>query len=205
MPLYDDTTTPLLERTIGKVEGAERAVVKSPKEDAAPRPLALTAREERVRRMLMRELEKFNKAYFFSGAGSYAERKNVVNRINPAYLEKEIQKMRKSLRTLEKLRLPVILLGIVLAAVIVIQSVRTGDFMSTAPFWSFPFIGLNVFLQAKATRRKLFIYEALYALSDAEETDVVLSQAIEEADRLIADIVERELEAEQRFGKRLTH
>jgi len=203
MALYDETTAPLLERTLGKKEGAGRDVKSV--EQSADRPLGLTAREERVRRMLMRELEKFNKAYFLGAKGSYAERMNVVNRINPEFIEKEIKKMRKSLRTMERLKPVSVVLGVVLLAGLIFQVARTGDVMSTAPFWSFPFIGLNVFIQAKSTRRKLFIYEALYALSDAEETDVVLSEAVLEADRLIADIVERELEAEQRFGKRLTN
>ncbi len=52
--------------------------------------------------------------------------------------------------------------------------------------------------QRDALRRKLYIYEALRALSDADELDVVLSRAAEQADALIARIVDAELAAAER-------
>jgi hypothetical protein len=77
--------------------------------------------------------------------------------------------------------------------------------------WQYLLVGLLLagylvapFVQRNSLRRKLFIYEALRELSDADEIDVILDRASREADQLIEQIVQRELEIERRFPTRLT-
>jgi hypothetical protein len=172
-----------------------------------PRLPALTAREERVRRLLMRELDGLNRKLQVP-TKSWAEKKERegLARLDVAYIDREIAKMRRDLDHPWGLRVlllvPMVILGVVLGA-----STADPDFTSpwghvlNAGIFAFnaAITGWAYWQKTEALRRKLYIYEALRALSDADELDVVLSRATEQADRLIEAITARELETSRRL------
>jgi hypothetical protein len=169
---------------------------------AADRPqAALTRRERKVKDMLLRELKRVNS---WQGL-SYLEKQNIEKRLDPSFLDKEIEKLKKQMRWAKRAT-PFILLYGVFYAFITIDGPPSAETM-----WQYLLVGLLLagylvapFVQRNSLRRKLFIYEALRELSDADEIDVILDRASREADQLIEQIVQRELEIERRFPTRLT-
>jgi hypothetical protein len=177
-------------------EAAPEAVY--PQRVSVTRAPALTEREEKVRRILLKELGGLNLNTIGADGLSYVERQKLLKTLDVGYLESEIASLRSRLRTLDWLPW--------------VTSVGAGIYSavnvaSLGPVYG---IGLMVLVTAaafgwgvsarKAVRRRLYIFEALHALSDADETDVVLSRAVEDADRLISEVTRRALAAERRSG-----
>ena len=174
---------------------------------------ALTAREERVRRLLMRELDGMNRRFKVEKTWAGKQEREGLARLDVAYLDAQIGKMRRLLEHPWRLRAAFFLLPAVLVVFLLGESMAGLDYSSAWGLWlrlgALAFnlaFGSWAYGQAtQALRRKLYIYEALRALSDADETDVILSRATEQADALIARIVAAELAAEKhRPGLTLT-
>lgn len=162
----------------------------------------LTRRERRVKEMLLRELRKTSDSKMLS----YNEIQHLEKRLNPEFIGKELAKIRKQIRFLPKL---IAVAGLVMVVgfgfllweqFTTSEGLRWRDVVFLLPILSGI---LSPLVQRKALQRKLFIYEALYELSEANEMDVTLSRVAEEADLLIDKIVERELDIERRMPIRL--
>lgn len=154
---------------------------------------ALTRREARVKAILLKELAKLNGGPLLGGL-SYVEKKRLEKRLDVAYLDREIAKMRKSLRLTSLSNLRWLLFAAVALFLCGSQYFRSGfDAWLILPLLNLLVVPLARHFEARATRRRIFIYEALRELSDADEVDVVLSRAVQDADRLIRDLVDREL------------
>ncbi len=162
---------------------------------------ALTAREERVRHILIQELSSVNAV--LEGFGhkglSYAEKQHIEKRLDVDYLDREIAQMKRALHATARLKPWAIGLVAVCAALFAWRVVA-GDWSQFLTLAILPFITINLVVVNRSVRRRLYIFEALRALSDADEIDVILDKATRDADRLIEQIVARELEAEKRFG-----
>jgi hypothetical protein len=153
---------------------------------------ALTRRERRVKEILLKELKKLAS---WQGL-TYAEKQHIEKRLNVEFLDREIANLKKHIRWMKR-GTPVILLY---AAFYTYFVLRPDSWLSFALSAVLLLVySLSPFFLARSIRRKLFIYEALRELSDADEIDVVLDRAAREADELIDRIVARELEADRRF------
>jgi hypothetical protein len=154
---------------------------------------ALTRRERKVKQILLKELERMNSWQGFS----YLERQKIVKRLDVEFLDKEIERMKSQIRWAKRAT-PIAVLYGVFYAVWVIDLPRATDWWAIV-FGLLILAGYSIapFLGIRSIRRKLFIYEALRELSDAEEIDVILDRAAREADALIDQIVKRELNADR--------
>ncbi|MEM1095179.1 MAG: hypothetical protein AAGJ10_11305 [Bacteroidota bacterium] len=161
----------------------------------------LTKRERRVKDILLKELSKVNGQTLTATGLSYAERQHLEKNLSVTYLDAEIEKMRGRLR-MGPCALGIILaLGVALTSVLVLSSPSpTHTITDVAIMFGYliPSMITGVVMM-RAERRKLFIYEALRELTDADEVDVLLDDATREADALIQRIVDRELEADARY------
>ncbi len=168
-----------------------------PQRVAVSRPPALTEREEKVRRILLKELGGLNTNTLGSAGLSYVERQRLEKTLDAAYLDAEIAKSRKILRGMDIVK-PVALLASVVLVIVCGAMIAGGSTWWSALTTVLPLSPVLVvpFLQARSTQRRLFILEALRALSDADEMDVVLDRATLDADRLISEITQRALAAE---------
>ena len=160
-----------------------------------PAPTGLTRRERRVKAILLKELETL------SGTGttwtSYQERKKLFDTLDIAFIDREIEKMRKQLRP----RPWLVGLGAVFGVAYV--GLRLAPHVGEPLSW---FAGLDVLItlllpvamvssfvfRRKATRRRLWIYQALRELSDAEDEGVQLDESVRLADLLIDRILDAE-------------
>lgn len=163
--------------------------------EAGP-PAALTRRERKVKAILLKELERLNGKQWGSGL-TYAEKQHLQKTLDVDYIDKELAKMRKQQRWLPRLLWGMASVFILLTIVGLWDAffqggpVEWGDLVFVLPAIS----GIvSPFIQLRALRRKIFIYEALRELSDVDEIDVTLDRAVREADALIERIVDRELE-----------
>ncbi len=170
-----------------------------------PRPAALTRRERRVKNILLKELERMNGRQFGGGL-TYAEKQHLEKTLNPAFIDRELARMRRQLGWLPGLvwvggLVMASLFGLVLWDEMASGTLSWGDLFFILPVAS----GLlSPAIQARSIRRKIWIYEALRELSDADEMDVTLGQVAAEADALIARIVDRELAVDARMPARPT-
>lgn len=154
---------------------------------------ALTRRERKVKDILLKELGRMEN----SGAGlTYMQKQRLEKRIDHEYIDEELAKMRKRLRQNGWVATVVYPLTVftVLASLASLAWGHAFEFMTHVygPLLIGSQAGV-VFYQRRATRRKIFIYEALRELSDADEEGVKLDRAVHEADDLIERIVRREL------------
>lgn len=159
---------------------------------------ALTAREQRVKRILLKELETLGGSRMGLGGLSYAQKQHLEKRLDVSYLDAEIARMHRTLRWMDRMK-PWSALVATACAALLVWRVAEGDWSQFLSLLTFPLLAVNLFVVAKSTRRGLYIYEALRALSDADEIDVILDKAARDADTLIEHIVARELEAEARY------
>lgn len=158
-----------------------------------PPGAGLTRRERRIKDVLVKELERLQQ-----GQGlTYVEKQKLVKTLDVAFIDAELAKMRKRLR-----QLPLALGAVVAVAAIGILAAFAADVFAGAAVWSDGFAFLSLLpaalapaLQQKAIQRKIWIYEALRELSDAEEMDVQLPDSVALADLLIDRIVDAEEEA----------
>ena len=181
-----------VEKTIGRASAA--------KDKQPPKPPALTRREQRVKRILLRELERMNGKQYGAGL-TYSEKQHLQKALNPAFLDAELDKMRRQLGWLPRL-----LWGLGLVMIVLFGWALWSEAASGTLDWGDLFFALPVAsgliapaIQVRSLRRKIWIYEALRELSDADEMDVTLSRVAEEADALIARIVDQELDLDDRM------
>lgn len=160
-----------------------------------PAPSGLTRRERRIKAILLKELETLG------GGGSswvsYEERKKLFDTLDVAFIDREIAKMERQLRPRP------VLYGLLAAFLVVSVAVRMGGHVGDPLSWAAAldlFFGLAVPISVgatfvygrKATRRRLWIYQALRELSDAEDEDLRLDESVRLADLLIDRIVDAE-------------
>lgn len=160
-----------------------------------PAGAGLTRRERRIKAILLKELEALNS----SGKTwiSYQERKKLFDTLDIPFIDREIARMKRQLRP----RPWLVVLSVSFLAVLVGTKVltRLGEPLTWLGALD---VMLGVALAAslamtfvqtrKATRRRLWIYEALRELSDAEDEDVQLPESVALADLLIDRIVAQE-------------
>ena len=166
---------------------------------AEPKHPALTDRERRVKKILLKELKRVSEWKRLS----YAEKQHLDKTINVAFIDRELVKMQKQLRWLQRLLIPIALVATVMlsyTAWLIVTSDGPIDFWDVL-YW--PLLTLTYvvgpLIQRRALLRKQFIYEALRELSDADEDDLTLGEVLGEADRLIAEIIDRENETDARY------
>ena len=175
-------------KTMGRTGDGRR-----PLAAARPPGAGLTRRERRIKDILVKELEKLQQ-----GQGlTYVEKQKLVKTLDVAFIDAELAKMRKRVR-----QFPLALGALVAIAAVGILAAFAADVASGSAVWSDGFAFLSLLpaalapaLQQKAIQRKIWIYEALRELSDAEEMDVQLPDSVALADLLIDRIVDAEEEA----------
>lgn len=155
----------------------------------------LTRRERRIKEILLKELETMH------GQGkswvSYQERKNLFEVLDAGFIDREIAKMERQIRPRPWLTIPLALLA--LAYPVFYIGGAFGEPLTWATAIEV-FLGLAMpaslitswVLSRKATRRRLWIYQALRELSDAEDEGRQLDASVQWADLLIDRIVEAE-------------
>jgi hypothetical protein len=181
-------------RTIGRGEASgEKSAVRQ-----RPPGAGLTLRERRVKKILLKELEKLStqgKTWV-----SYKERKHLFETLDVAFIDREIAKMEKQLRPRPWLYAFIGGFAVLYAG---LQFAQVAAEPLTG--WSLVQVILGLAVPAsfiygqvaarRATQRRLWIYQALRELSDAEDLDVQLPESVALADLLIDRIVEAEDEA----------
>ena len=161
---------------------------------AAP-PSGLTRREHRVKDILLKELNTIGGTTKTWAA--YQERQHLVGRLDGAFIDHEIAKMEHSLRPQPVLAGALALLGLaylgwhsVLVATTVLTWASIAELVfsliTVASMWFGP-VAVR-----RATRRRLWIYEALRELSDADDEGVQLDESVRLADLPIDRIVDAE-------------
>ena len=175
-------------KTIGQARGQARTPDRQP-------GAGLTRRERRVKAILLKELEKMNdggKRWI-----SYQERRKLFDTLDVDFIDREIVKMERQLRPRLWLTVPLALLAIAYPVVYIGGAFGEPLTGSTA---------LEVFLGLampasltfswvagrRALRRRLWIYQALRELSDAEDEGLQLDESVRLADLIIDRIVEAE-------------
>lgn len=185
-----------VEKTIGRAPAA--------KKEQQPKSPALTRREQRIKRILLKELDKLQRQQLGGGL-TYVEKQRLDKALDVAFIDREIAKMQKQLR-----RLPWIA-GVFGALLLMLVLAGLWPLLTGAASFGWSDLNNVIILlagvigpltTARSIRRKLWIYEALRELSDADEMDVTLGRAAEEADALIARIVDHELDLEDRLPAR---
>jgi len=164
-------------------------------------PVVLTRREQRVKDILLKELMKFNRGEITNGEGlTYDQRQHIKENLTIDYIDKQIAYLRKTLRWFQPF---VAVLVVLFAYQVVSGSLEAWQSPDPMAFFMLALVALNMVLfpfTVAAHRRKLFIFEALRELTNADEVDVLLDDATREADALIQRIVDRELEADTRYS-----
>lgn len=195
------------ETGIGLRDGppTETALAAAKKQAAIVRQIeqapALTRRERRVKDILLKELGKFNLNDLGASGLSYAQKQHLEKNLNVAFLDNELETIRKRLAQggLVLKGLGIITTGLVLFAAWSYIQGAVFEWRQLLPLL-IPISGIGSYaIQMRSWRRKQFIYEALRELSGAEEVDIILDQAARDADDLIRRIVDRELEAEKAY------
>lgn len=154
----------------------------------------LTKRERRVKNLLLKELKTLSDGK----ALSYNEIQKLDKTLDVAFIDEQLKAMRKQLRWLPKILLGGVVMGSIFFLIIVSDGLAGGSVdwgSAVMSLLSFLSAFAAPYFQSKALRRKIFIYEALRELSDADEESVQLSEAVRQADLLIDRIVEQEMEA----------
>ena len=155
----------------------------------------LTRRERRVKAILLKELEKM------SGEGkrwiSYQERKKLFDTLDVDFIDREIAKMERQLRPRPVWTAVLAVIG--LAYPIFYIGGAVGEPLS---WWTALDVLLGLAMPVslvaswtmsrKATQRRLWIYQALRELSDAEDEGRQLDESVRLADLLIDRIVDAE-------------
>ena len=173
-------------RTIGKASGArgQGSAVRQ-----RPPGAGLTLRERRIKKILLKELEKLSQ-----GTGlSYNERQRLDKTLDVDYIDAELAKMDKTDALMRKVGLWLMLPLAMAAAGVVVWSFATGQPLDALfPALTPALLLVTHSLQKKANSRRRWIYEALRELSDADDLDVQLPESVALADLLIDRLVAEE-------------
>ncbi|OZC03444.1 hypothetical protein [Rubricoccus marinus] len=179
-------------RTIGRASGEAASGARGKKAVTRPPGAGLTLRERRIKKILLKELEKLKKGEGGGGL-SYAEKQKLEKTLDVGFIDAELAKMDQFDRRMKLLRnwaaIPVIVIAVAATA----WNLASGQpFDAIFPALWPALIGFSLLMQAKANKRKRWIYEALRELSDADDLDVQLPESVALADLLIDRIVEAE-------------
>lgn len=156
----------------------------------------LTRRERRVKEVLLKELGKLN-ARNSTGGLSYAEKQRLDKTLDVAFIDREVAKMERQLRPRPWLLAFAVLGSALYVGLRVAPHVGepmtwlVGFDLLTTLLFPIAMVG-NVVFWRRATRRRLWIYQALRELSDAEDEGVQLDESVRLADLLIDRLVEAE-------------
>ena len=167
----------------------------SPGRTPGSRGTGLTRRERKVKAVLLKELERMHKGG--KTWVSYQEREKLFEALDVGFIDREIAKMEHQLRPRPVLVGVVAAIGVTAIALKV--ATHAGEpFTWWAAFdvvlWTGWLISMAYgFDQSrKATQRRLWIYQALRELSDADDEDVQLDESVRLADLLIDRIIDAE-------------
>ncbi len=155
----------------------------------------LTRREHRIRSILLKELEAMHKGS--KTWVSYQERKHLFDTLDVGFIDREIAKMERQLRPRP------VLVGAMVAFFVVFAGLKVATRLGEPLSWwaaldvaigfGWPLTMWAAYANSrKALRRRLWIYQALRELSDAEDEGVQLDESVRLADLLIDRIVEAE-------------
>ncbi|MEL6616041.1 MAG: hypothetical protein AAFQ43_09905 [Bacteroidota bacterium] len=181
-------------RTIGRpaVDSASGARGETAMRQRPP-GAGLTLRERRVKKILLKELEKLSGKDYGAGL-SYNEKQKLEKTLDAEFIDQELWKMDRAEARLRAVRLwlgwPLAIVAVAVAA----WSLASGQPLLDAVFPALTplFLLFSFAQQSKATKRRRWIYEALRELSDADDLDVQLPESVALADLLIDRIVEAE-------------
>ncbi len=159
---------------------------------------ALTKRERKVKDILLQELQRLSEWKTLN----YAEKKHLDETINVVYIDNELASMRRRMKFLNGLKW--LIVGFVaMIAYTVVDLVILGSPLDLSLHILMPALfALEVgviHVQGRSLQRKMFIYEALRELSDADEEGLALNKVINRADDLINAMVAQEEEADVRY------
>ena len=155
----------------------------------------LTRRERKVKAILLKELERMHKGG--KTWVSYQEREKLFKALDVGFIDREIAKMEHQLRPRP------VLVGVVAAIGITAIALKVATHAGEPFTWWAAFdVGIWIAWAAsmafsfdqsrKATRRRLWIYQALRELSDADDEGVQLGESVRLADLLIDRIIDAE-------------
>ena len=160
----------------------------------APKGSGLTRRERKVKAILLQELNKISgdtKTW-----AAYQERTRLAESLDVAFIDREIAKMEHQLRPRPVLFGFAAAVGATMIALKIAQHV--GDPLTwwaafDVGIWALWAIGMSFGLvqSRKATQRRLWIYQALRELSDADDEGVQLDESVRLADLLIDRIIDQ--------------
>lgn len=161
----------------------------------------MTRREKMVKKALLKELRRMSGGDTLGGL-SYAEKQYLEKTLDVDFIDRELEKMAQQKRLIDGTMKVFIALS-VLAVLFVVGSLLAG--MAFEAHWHvlLPLViiactAVGMPVQQHFLRRRRFLYEALRELSNADEKDIPLSRALEQADALIEQIVDREIDIEER-------
>ncbi|MEM9666635.1 MAG: hypothetical protein AAF970_17020 [Bacteroidota bacterium] len=149
----------------------------------------LTAREQRVKDILLKELRQLNHRRDWDQALTPAERERLEHTLDVAYIDRELAITRKELRSVAKST------WLTLFPLLMV----TFPFVITwwlGVLWFALLLILPWYVsrtRRASLRRRLFIYQALRELSDADELGIALDRITLEADALIARFTDHDL------------
>ncbi len=165
----------------------------------------MTRREKMVKKMLLKELRRMGGGQALGGF-SYAEKKHLVQTLNVDFIDREIENMQRYRPLARGLIKGIAAVGVVWAVVSVVLLLMGDPFHFSLHALPPLFLlgqSASLWFVDHLSQRRIFIYEALRELSNADEQDVPLSRALEQADTLIEQIVDREIEIEERHTVRV--
>lgn len=178
-----------------KAQPLRKALVK--KKTQPSESAVLTSRERRVKDILVKELEEM---YGSGGGLTYSEKQHLEKTLNVDFIECELEGMAKREQRLRLFtKLDLLFLALVTIMLVMGDNLEWGSILYPLMF-VVQYIALK--WERRSLRRRRFIYEALRELTDADEIDVTLDRVAREADALIEQIVERELDLDKRYPVR---
>ena len=162
---------------------------------SAPTGSGLTRRERKVKAILLQELNKINGSTKTWAA--YQERTQLAESLDVAFIDREIGKMEHQLRRRPVLWWTFGALYLALAVGHLADAATGGLTWATVLNLAVVLLGAvgvggSVYFNRKATQRRLWIYQALRELSDADDEGVQLDESVRLADLLIDRIIDRE-------------
>lgn len=161
----------------------------------APAGSGLTRRERKVKAILLKELNKINGTT--NTWAAYKAKKHLTDGLDVAYIDREIAKMEGQLRRFPTSQGVVIAMWLLLLGVHLIDIARNGwadtDTLNLLVVaLGLGSVGFGVHHVRRSTRRRLWIYQALRELSDADDEGVQLDESVRLADLLIDRIIDQE-------------
>lgn len=162
---------------------------------SAPKGNGLTRRERKVKDILLQELNKINGTT--NTWAAYKAKKHLTDGLDVAYIDRKIAKMEGQLRQFPRAQIAMAILWLAFLGIHLVDIAITGwaDYKVLNLFvvaLGLGSAGFGVYHSRRATRRRLWIYQALRELSDADDEGVQLDESVRLADLLIDRIIDQE-------------